>query len=359
MPIIPLFGHSALRERLASSVARDALPASLLLHGPRGVGKQRLALWLAQLLLCTGDAPPCGRCQSCRYVLELGHPDLHWFFPRERLKKDGASIEDIRADYADALQARVKSGGLHPPSSGSEGIFVGAVRALVQSASMHPAVGRRKVFIVGDAERMVPQEGADMAANAFLKLLEEPLPDTVLILTTSEPGALLPTIRSRVVSIRVPPMAEADVRSMLADERVSAALDADGVPRGLEKRVQLAQGAPGALIGASEKSAADAQARTLLEAATAGRGARGEQLRVAFGQGASRARGAYSDALDALTRLLHDRAREAVHRQDEHAARRASMAVTIVEQARIHAAGNVSPNLLTQRLLRDLSETLG
>ena len=47
----------------------------------------------------------------------------------------------------------------------------------------------RRVFVVGDAERMVPQEGADMAANAFLKLLEEPLPDTFLILTTSEPGA--------------------------------------------------------------------------------------------------------------------------------------------------------------------------
>ena len=358
MPIIPLFGHAALRERLKDAIVRDALPSSLLLHGPRGVGKQRLALWLGQALLCTGDDRPCGRCQSCRYAVELGHPDLHWFFPRERLKKDGASIDDVRADYAEALQARLKSDGLHPPSSGSEGLFVGAVRALVQSASMHPALGSRKVFVVGDAERMVPQEGADMAANAFLKLLEEPLADTWLILTTSEPGALLPTIRSRVVSVRVAPMPDADVREMLADERVSRALDAEGAPRTVDDRVRLAQGAPGSLIGAPERTEAEGQAKKLLEAATAGRGAQPERIRLAFAQGASRARGAYMDTLDAMTRLLRDRALAAVQRADDDAARRASVAVEVVEQAKVHAGGNVSPNLITARLLRDLSELL-
>ena len=339
-------------------MGRDALPASLLLHGPRGVGKQRVALWLAQALLCTGTDRPCGRCQSCRYAEELGHPDLHWFFPRERLKKDGASIDDVRADYAEAVQARLKADGLYAPSSGAEGLFVGAVRALVQSAAMHPALGDRKVFVVGDAERMVPQEGADMAANAFLKLLEEPLPDTFLILTTSEPGALLPTIRSRVVAVRVAPMPDADVRMMLGDERVSRALDGEGVPRNLDERVRLAQGAPGSLIGATGRSEAESQAKKLLEVATAGGSARGEQLRFAFSQGASRARGAYTDTLDSLTRLLRDRAHQAVERDDADGARRASVAVQLVEQAKTHAGGNVSPNLLTARLLRDLSGLL-
>ncbi len=358
MPIIPLFGHETLRRRFQDAIARDALPASLLLHGPRGVGKQRLALWLGQALLCTGDDPPCDRCQSCRYAVELGHPDLHWFFPRERLKKEGASLDDVRADYADAHQARLKSDGLYGPSSGAEGLFVGAVRALVQSASMHPALGHRKAFVIGDAERMVPQEGADMAANAFLKLLEEPLPDTYLILTTSEPGALLPTIRSRVVSVRVAPMPDADVRTMMADERVSRALDAEGVPPGVAERVRLAQGAPGALIGAPGRSEAESQAKKLLEAATGGPGARGEQIRFAFSQGASRARGAYMETLDSLTCLLRDRAHDAVQREDDDTARRASVAVQVVEQAKVHAGGNVSPNLITARLLRDLSSLL-
>jgi len=84
--IVPLFGHAQLRERLLDSARRGALPASLLLHGERGVGKQRLALWLGQALLCTGAGAPCGECQHCRYVQELCHPDLHRFFPRPRLR---------------------------------------------------------------------------------------------------------------------------------------------------------------------------------------------------------------------------------------------------------------------------------
>ena len=52
MPLISLYGHSSLRKRLARSAGSGRLPSSLLLHGPAGIGKQRLALWLAQLLLC-------------------------------------------------------------------------------------------------------------------------------------------------------------------------------------------------------------------------------------------------------------------------------------------------------------------
>ena len=78
MPIVPLFGHADAQQRLRDAVARGNLPSSLLIQGPRGVGKQRLAIWLAQLLLCdTRGQEPCGACRSCRFVLELTHPDLH------------------------------------------------------------------------------------------------------------------------------------------------------------------------------------------------------------------------------------------------------------------------------------------
>ena len=86
-------------------------------------------------------------------------------------------------------------------------------------------MARRKVFVIGDAERMVAQEGSDQAANAFLKLLEEPPEDTTIILTSSEPGALLPTIRSRVVAVRVPPLSGAEVSAFLADPVVAKQLD--------------------------------------------------------------------------------------------------------------------------------------
>src|SRR5438046_10175410 len=110
MPIVPLFGHTELRARLTDAVQRGTLPASLLLHGPRGVGKQRLALWLGQLLLCERENRPCGECRSCRYSRDLTHPDLHWYFPRPRLKDSDPELQDVRDDYCEAIVERLAYG---------------------------------------------------------------------------------------------------------------------------------------------------------------------------------------------------------------------------------------------------------
>lgn len=329
------------------------LPSSLLLHGPRGVGKQRLALWLGQLLLCEAEegARPCGECKACRFASVLAHPDLRWFFPRPRLSGASASSEEVLDDYADAISERAKNHGLYAPPGGTEAIYVASVRALVRLAAYTPTMGKRKIFIAGDAERMVPQEGAEAAANAFLKLLEEPPADTTLILTSSEPGALLPTIRSRVVSIRVAPLAEADVRRFVANETVGASLDRAGVVGGLDERVALAVGAPGALLGAGARGDAHAAAANLLAAVDSGRQ---EQLGAAFALGGSRARGFFTEVLDALTHLLHQRAREAVSRSDRRDALRAIEAVDAVEKVKEMAAGNVSPQLLGAALLKQM-----
>jgi len=353
VPIVPLYGHANLRERLLGALASGRLPASLLLHGPAGVGKQRLALWLGAALLCESSDRPCGICQSCRYATELAHPDLHWIFPRPRLKDADASHEDIRQDYAEAIAERVAANGLYARPSGSEGIFVAAVRSIVHRAGISPAISRRKVFVVGDAERMVPQEGSDYAANAFLKLLEEPPADTTILITSSEPGALLPTIRSRVVSLRVAPLPDADMRSFLADPLVARALDKESLPADVATRIAIAAGAPGELLGGPEREAARAGARSMLDAAESGD--RATALRVAFAQGASGARGRFTDTLDALTVLLHERTRARVGRGDERAAERSARAIDAVERARELASGNVSPNLVAAELLRALA----
>ena len=123
VPIVPLHGHAPLRRRLLDAAARDALPASLLFQGPRGVGKQRLALWLGQALLCEGamdDRPggePCARCRHCRYTVELTHPDLHWYFPRPRPKDADQTPAEVQADYAAARAERMERHGLYAPAS--------------------------------------------------------------------------------------------------------------------------------------------------------------------------------------------------------------------------------------------------
>jgi DNA polymerase-3 subunit delta' len=333
---------------------RRTLPSSLLFQGPRGVGKQQLALWLGRLLLCENSGEPdapCEKCRACKMTAQVQHPDLQWFFPRDRLKKNPDDIEAIREDMAEAVRERLDNNGIYEPSAGDEGIFVATIRALVQTAAMSPAIARRKVMIVGDAEQMVVQEGSDQAANAFLKLLEEPPADTTILLTSSEPGALLPTMRSRVVSIRVAPVSDDDVRRFLADPAVEKRLDLGGDPS--EDVVRLAGGAPGRLVSRDAWRSALAQAEKILEAASGVD--RGAKMRVALSQGASGARGKFSDTLDALTVLLHDRARSASRKGDAWAALGASKAIQAVEDAKDQAYHNVNPQLLTATLVRQMS----
>lgn len=349
--IVPLYGHEAVRARLAAQADRGALPSSLLFHGPAGVGKQRLALWLAQRLVCeaAGAAKPCGACQPCRYVLELQHPDVRWVFPRPRIPNStDLALEKVEEEYAEAVRERAEAHGLYPRPDGSAGLFVYVTRWLVHIASRSPAMASRKVLIVGDAERMVPQSASQEAANAFLKLLEEPPADTTILLTSSEPGALLPTIRSRVVSVRVAPLPDAMMQRFLGDEYAGRVVPNEPA----SELLRMAGGAPGTLIGADDRASAMTRAKALLSAADAGPE---QRLRAAFTAGSAKARGAFTDVLDALTVLLHNRARTATERGDAETARRAVRVIPAIEDAKRAAEGNANPQIVTAQLLETIA----
>jgi DNA polymerase-3 subunit delta' len=279
------------------------------------------------------------------------HPDIQWVFPRPRLKDSDPSPDDVRADLAEAIADRAKALGLYAPPAGTDGIFVATVRAVVQGAAARPAVAARRVIIVGDAERMVPQEGADQAANAFLKLLEEPPPGTTIVLTSSEPGALLPTIRSRVVALRVGPVADRTVRTFLDRPGVRPALAAAGLPADDDALVAYAGGAPGALFAGAARAAAVQAARQVVAAAGGPASAR---FKLAFQQGASGARGEFTDLLDALTDVLAETIRRDVAAGRPEAAD-AAQAVLAVEAAKAAARQNAQPSLLMARLLPALA----
>src|SRR5258707_3980357 len=204
MPVPALCGHAGVKRRLAGAVAAGRLPQALLFEGPRGVGKQRLALWLAQCLVCEKGGA-CGECRACRLAGSLQHPDVHWFVPLE-LSKKGADTDKQVELVAEALSEEMAARREQPMYQAPGGLAshgIAAVRLLLRRLSLTPAMGRRKVFIVGDAERLIPQRGMEDAANALLKALEEPPADTVIVLTAADPEALLPTILSRVVRVRV------------------------------------------------------------------------------------------------------------------------------------------------------------
>ncbi len=363
MPIPPLVGHLEPQRRLRKAVQVARLPPTLLLVGPYGVGKQRFALWTAQLLLCTGpESRPCGECRSCRLVLGLAHPDVHWFFPVARPKaadsdKQLSEIEDALAQAMAERRARP----IYQRPDGLAGYFVATARLIQREAALTPVEGRQKIFVIGEAERLVPQEASPDAANALLKLFEEPPADTQFILTAVQSDRLLPTIRSRAVPIRLGRLSDDDVREFLrahADPPLSGKI--------LEERVVRAQGSigaaldPGAGSGAAVKSAA-----ALLDAVLAGSAQRMEQ---ALKQSPWAARGDFSAMLDALEESLSEAARVAVGSAGQQPLPQALKksrrpeayveAIARVAAAREGAQNNVNPQLLLAVLSEELAALL-
>ncbi len=374
-----LIGHLDERGALAAALARGQLPGSLLLHGPAGIGKQRLGLWLAQRILCESPGPvePCGVCPHCKAVLRLQHPDVHWFFPLLRPKvsggqdKLGDALEQARAEELAVRRTQP----FRPTLPGETlGIFVAHVQALRRLVFARPAMAQHKIFIIGDAEFLVPQEASPEAANALLKVLEEPPADTTFILTAADADSLLPTIKSRVLPVRVRPLPVDVVAQTLVQHTQADAQRA-------RLAAILAQGSIGRALaflplddepGPLEKIRLEA--RELLAAATSSNAA--ARYAVAHATAPAGARGAFTDKLDFLTVWVRDLAaaaegadelivnRDASKWLKELAARApavargAAAAVHEIEATRGLTTFNINPQLALAALLQRLNRLL-
>ena len=375
--VTEVYGHEAVRRDLARAVARGELPGSILIHGPPGVGRQTLARWLARLLVCgrADDAGPCGECQACGLALDLQHPDIHWFFPLPRPK--GASSPEKLADALEearyeALEERRQDPLYQPPAEEPVGLYLAQVRTLRKLGSTRPAMGPQQVFIVGNAELLVPQEASQEAANALLKLLEEPPPATTLILTAAEPEALIPTIRSRLLPVRLQPFAETDVRQFL-EERTDAEEPA------IRLAARLGRGSIGRALtflpdegGPSRADELRGNAREWLEAALAPSPT--PRFAAAHAERPAGARGAFGETLEFLGLWLRDLAAVAAGADEEvvdvdaldtlrglaQRARpeRIPEAIQRVEEARDAGRINANPQLTLATLLADLATSL-
>ena len=346
MSLRPLYGHDAIRDRLSRAVRAGRLPQAILLHGPRGVGKQRLGLWIGQLILCEQDGrEPCGTCRSCRMAENLSHPDLHWFIPLEPSKKSGDAdkqIELVEAALGDELAVR-RERPLYGSVSGLANHSVASVRLLLRRIVLTPAMGKRKVFLIGDAERLIPQQANPEAANALLKALEEPPADSVLILTASEPDKLLPTVLSRVVRTRVLSVPDSVVTSFAQAELPDLKNQARAVAHSEGCIGRLLAQLPAAVAGGWDATEAFQNAL---------RGTSADRYAAALRQAPYQARGGFTDMLDGLVERLR---REAKTGGDTG---RIAEAIALVLEARERAQGNVNPQLLTAVLSTDLSAGL-
>ncbi len=168
-------GHRIQNSYLDLLTSLDRVPSGLLFTGPSSVGKRFSAkMWILKQLCETNNC--CGVCHSCRLFFSQNHPDVFW------LEKDGKEI------------------------------LVDDIRQIKEFAYKSAYYGRRKFVLIDYAESM-----NDVAANAFLKILEEPPGDTVFVLVSSHIERLLPTIRSRCVVLRFFPLSSDEIASIRRD----------------------------------------------------------------------------------------------------------------------------------------------
>lgn len=199
-------------ERAVSDLG--ALHHGLLVTGVEGIAKREFALALSHLLLCsapTESQQPCGHCQNCTLFMAGTHPDFH-VLTTELEWRDGRV--ELVAAYCNRYQdiaAREKR------TNPSRVIPVDQVRLLIERFYTYSHIATRKVALILPADRMNVN-----AANALLKLLEEPPNDSILLLVSAVPGYLPATIRSRCVQINIA-LPTSEIANAWLSERMPAA----------------------------------------------------------------------------------------------------------------------------------------
>lgn len=229
-------GNRATVTHLRESIAADRFPQAMILAGPKGAGKYTLALMLARAVNCLNRTESdglldfCGVCRNCERIGDAVNLD-------ERVAEAVAAREEMRDVDKRETRILVQTHPdvlIVPPDPPQLLIKLGQVRQAIHVAHYRPPVEARRAFTIFTSSAFM-KEGA----NSLLKLLEEPPPNTSLMLLTENPQELLPTIRSRAIVYRLGALPAVELEQLLAERRP----ELKPQERGLVSR--LAEGAVG------------------------------------------------------------------------------------------------------------------
>ncbi len=192
------------------TLQRSRLAHALLIHGQQGIGKSKLARQFAYALLCQSPVAggfACGTCKSCHWLSQGAHPDFLLVQP-ESMAEEG----DDGADEAETKKSKRKP---------SKHIRIEQIRSMQETLATGSHQAGLRVIVIEPAEAMQP-----VTANALLKSLEEPPPDTLFLLVSDQASRLLPTIRSRCQQVPLAPPEGKIALQWLLDQGVK---DADAL----------------------------------------------------------------------------------------------------------------------------------
>jgi DNA polymerase-3 subunit delta' len=214
-------GKPEVLHRLREMIARDRFPHAVILTGAHGSGKYTLAQMVAKAMNCLerpdpnslfGAAPAeelpdfCGKCSNCVRIGDADELDARFteaVDARENLREtDKRETRILIQTFPDVM--------VIPPDPPQMTIKVGQVRHVIHAVYYRPSEGRQKVYIFTDSSFMKE------SANALLKILEEPPEFATIFLLAENATSLLPTIRSRCITLHLSPLPLAQIEQDLA-----------------------------------------------------------------------------------------------------------------------------------------------
>src|SRR3979411_111907 len=208
-------GNAECVRQLRDMLARDRFPHAVVLAGAHGSGKYTLALMLAQALNClspvTTDGLPdfCGKCANCTRISQAAELDARCaeaVEARENLRDaDKKETRLFVQTHPDVL--------IIPPDPPQMMIKVDQVRRVIETIHYRPSEARERVYIFTDSSLMKD------AANSLLKVLEEPPDFATIFLLSENPGELLPTLRSRSMTVTLAALSGEEIEQDLAKNR--------------------------------------------------------------------------------------------------------------------------------------------
>lgn len=215
-----ILGQDTVKEKLSSVYKSGKVAHAYLFHGTSGTGKDAAAIELAKLLNCTdiknGDEA-CDVCESCKKIASLRSEYLQLICALPAPKSDDSDSSPVekldKGDFdafMEQLQLKSENPYHHITLEGANNIRINSIRDLVSKIYLSTPAGNKKVFLISEADKMRQE-----AANALLKVLEEPPKNSVIILTTAKVNSLPQTIVGRCQNISFERLTNEQVRSKL------------------------------------------------------------------------------------------------------------------------------------------------
>ena len=215
-------------SRITRSIKNRKLPHAFLFYGPAGVGKEGHALELAALLNCTTPKKkePCGSCPSCKKTKSFQHESMKLILPlpRGKIKSSNDPVTkaftgSVLKEYLEMLKQKEDDPYYSILVSGANTILINSIRERKHDIYLSTVNNEWRVVLIFQAEKLcIP---SPESAHALLKILEEPPEKTLLILVSSQEGAILDTIHSRCQNIYFPPIST----EVLYDRLQSSGID--------------------------------------------------------------------------------------------------------------------------------------